>query len=564
MIAGIDLRSGNAPAAGTAEGRVVTALRYTARASLAVGVAARRIRAPVGHDGGLIWDARVPARARWSDAVAVAGDLGLIGGGRMASTIRALHGHRRARVGDVSRRHPARRARARGGPRWRVAAQAARAAAPPVPLLAFALARRAASSASALEPAEAGAARPEPSKPETVSAGDRMSAVGLVSTSDGGSLVATDASGTKLLVHELSAAASGGSGFFSSSRLRSIPIPSIPSGAHARVLPLSLPHCVAVAYEAEGRETTLLLRLLEDGRSLDVVKELSAAPGSCHLTSAAGREGGATVALLELQGASSLSLSTLQLGADGSPASWSAPEVLPYDEDSFGALSNVWLSSYARKDGSLGARLLMSSVEHSLQLVQAGKEGAKAGWVRQEALASIHAAEMVPLPALIVDKDDDDANGRPSFAFALPAVVGRSRGASRGNSLGPAARNSGPPPNPRTRTGCRSSSPPPSPASSSASPLRRLHPLVAPAARSIRRRAAAHAVPLHVPARRGAGDRSGEEGEGAAASTARHGRRQRQAAQPGRQGRPLRRRRVLHAAKLSGGPLLRTARCARR
>ena len=194
-----------------------------------------------------------------------------------------------------------------------------------------------------LEPAEA-KGRPivEAGKAETVAAdgGARIGAsAGLVSTSDGGSLVTTDAAGTKLLVHELGKAASGGSGYFSSSKLRSIPIPSVPSGARARVLPLSLPHCAAIAYKADKRETTLVLRLLDDGRSLDVVKEVSAATGSYHLTSAGGREGTALLALLELTSPTALSLSTVQLEADGSPGTWSAPESLPYDEDAFGVLS---------------------------------------------------------------------------------------------------------------------------------------------------------------------------------------------------------------------------------
>ena len=55
---------------------------------------------------------------------------------------------------------------------------------------------------------------------------------------------------------------------------------------------------------------------------------------------------------------------------------------------------------------------------------------------------------MVPLPALIVDKDDDDANGRPSFAFALPAVVESLSSRLSSISLGPAAAEpKGPPPN---------------------------------------------------------------------------------------------------------------------
>ena len=85
----------------------------------------------------------------------------------------------------------------------------------------------------------------------------------------------------------------------------------------------------------------------------------------------------------------------------------------------------------------------LAAQDHSLQLV--AKEG-KAGWVREEALASIQDAAFLPLPSAAAESSVSE---RPSFAFAIPSLVAsvQRRFAEAKASPGPgAAATAGPPP----------------------------------------------------------------------------------------------------------------------
>ena len=105
----------------------------------------------------------------------------------------------------------------------------------------------------------------------------------------------------------------------------------------------------------------------------------------------------------------------------GTHGSWvEEAEALPADRASHGGVTRAWLNSYSRKDGSMGHRVLVGTQDDALRLLQPAKEGARAGWTREEGLATIvDGSQMLPLPLEATNADDE----RPWFGFALPALI---------------------------------------------------------------------------------------------------------------------------------------------
>ena len=242
---------------------------------------------------------------------------------------------------------------------------------------------------------------------------------GVVTTLDRTLVALLDASRRSLLVHTVG-----------SSQLQTLPLPQMGPQAVATLAPHALPGLVVVS-DSDGSSHLLKLPAAGSKGALSSVRHVEAAEGAAHLfSSTASREGKAVIALTSLAPAgaasagavSSLQLEVMQVEADGALGEWSAPEALPFDGVQHGAPTAAWLNSYARKDGSLGHRLLLTSSDHAVQLLQAAKDGAgSVGWVRHEALAAISHSEMIEMPALATDADEDAP--RPFFGFALPAIV---------------------------------------------------------------------------------------------------------------------------------------------
>jgi len=249
-------------------------------------------------------------------------------------------------------------------------------------------------------------------------------------TLDGSQLVMVDVSGTRLMVHDV-----GGH------TISVLPIPSLPSGETVTLERLQLPRVVLLRLSLGG---SLLVELPPSAKSqthrhsaLRLVRSERGPIGRHLYAATVSREGQAVLAFLSVtvgpgggsSGSSSqpdsrsLHFEVLQIDAEGWRSEWSGVEVLPYDADAYGSLQAAWLNTYSRKDGTFGHRLLLSSADHSLQLLQTGKE-AKVGWMRPEALASVLHAEPVPLPALIAnDESGAGASARSSFGFVLPVLV---------------------------------------------------------------------------------------------------------------------------------------------
>ena len=225
-------------------------------------------------------------------------------------------------------------------------------------------------------------------------------------------------------------------------------VPELPAGTTASLAPVSLPGMLHLKTSDGG---SLLLKLESVKSPPTLVRSVSG--NSPHVFAhTASPKGQAVLALATLDAAapvaSALQLEVLHVNADGTYDDWSAAEGLAYDAAELGPPSAAWLNTYARKDSTFGHRLLVASADHSLQLLQASKEGSQMGWLRPEALAGVRTSELLPLPALAADSDD--ASSRPSFAFALPSLVEslstRWADAAAGPASAAGAVSSGPPP----------------------------------------------------------------------------------------------------------------------
>ena len=206
-----------------------------------------------------------------------------------------------------------------------------------------------------------------------------------------------------------------GSDAIVATRLDSL-LPSLGGLDAARLLPLTLPGMLALAVPAHGGAPSATVLLSVRGGGAVVVDTLR---GELHLAHAVSREGKATLARIEPT-TSGMELRVMAFEPDAKAGAWSEAESLPYSAAEHGTLVAAWLNSYARKDGSLGHRLLLSSQDDALQLVQAAKDGGRVAWVREEGLASVQGSTLVPMPSLVTDAD---AEGPHSFAFALPGLL---------------------------------------------------------------------------------------------------------------------------------------------
>jgi len=243
-------------------------------------------------------------------------------------------------------------------------------------------------------------------------------------------LVGVDASGTKLLIHEVG-----------SSALKGYPIPSLEPGVSATLDSLPSPHLALLRTSTGGSLLVLLPSAAGAGGAPKLLRAIDGPAGSHVVAQTSSKEKSivALAQLTELASGAQLRFEALPLETDGSAGEWSEAETLPYSYDVYGGLADGWLNSYMRKDGSLGHRLLVSSSDHSLQLLQAGKDGARAGWVRLEALASVEHSEPVPLPALISETTGGAEDSRPSFGFALPTLLESIQSRLAEASAGPTA-----------------------------------------------------------------------------------------------------------------------------
>lgn len=116
---------------------------------------------------------------------------------------------------------------------------------------------------------------------------------------------------------------------------------------------------------------------------------------------------------------------SLQVQSDGTSGVWSSEDAMPWNVGLSGGVDIAWLNSYDRKDGSLGHRLLVSAHDHSLRLLQATKDSGKAGWVREEALATVAQAEFLHLPSPKIDvvRGMDHATCTPRFKHCHLSVA---------------------------------------------------------------------------------------------------------------------------------------------
>ena len=250
----------------------------------------------------------------------------------------------------------------------------------------------------------------------------------IVATSDAASAALVDGV-TLLLQHGL-----GGSSSLAPTPLQGL-LPAMPGIEAAELLPLALPGVVAVRVTAKGGAVGTALIKLGGGGGGGAPTLLELLQGEHTLTHASSKEGKVLLAVVSpaekpAEGAE-LTVRVLQLdaaaaaaaAADGAAVAWSDPESLPYAAAEHGALDAAWLNAYSRKDGSLGHRLLLSSADHSVQLVQATPGGGKgvSAWLREEALASVRGGLLLPFPTLSHESPADGS--APTFAFALPGLL---------------------------------------------------------------------------------------------------------------------------------------------
>ena len=194
-------------------------------------------------------------------------------------------------------------------------------------------------------------------------------------------------------------------------------LPSLGGLDAARLLPLTLPGMLALAVPPHGGAPSATVLLSVTGGGAVVVDTLR---GELQLAHAVSREGKTTLARIEPT-TDGMELRVMAFEPDGKASAWSEAESLPYTAAKHGTVVAAWLNSRAQlKDGSLGHRLLLSSQDDALQLVQAAKGGGQVAWVREEGLASVQGGTLVPMPSLVTDAD---AEGPPSFAFALPGLL---------------------------------------------------------------------------------------------------------------------------------------------
>ncbi|EOD18683.1 hypothetical protein EMIHUDRAFT_470207 [Emiliania huxleyi CCMP1516] len=240
----------------------------------------------------------------------------------------------------------------------------------------------------------------------------------LVAVPDGSRLVSLSADKAKLVVHAV------GSGKAEAHPLAAL----LPAGAAAEALsPTPLPGGALLSLAGGGSAVVALGKGSAPARLAKHVAP-AAAGGAQALAAAEWKEGGALLALARAE-AGALTLQTCELAADGAACEWSAAEPLGEADGELGAGFAAWVGPYARKDGSTGARLLVRSAGDALALhVRAAAAAAEGGkgeggrlWVREEALASVSGAELLPLPAIAIDRGA--AEQRPFFGFALPAVA---------------------------------------------------------------------------------------------------------------------------------------------
>ena len=421
VVAGIDLRTGGVAwrsVLGPAESIALLQPHGKSLLSVSVGPTGAFVRM-WSMLGGLTWDAHVARVATAAEAVPpdaiVAGGMVLV---CWQSAVAAFH----LGTGELLWEWSADGAQlvtlltpGSAAPTSTAAATAG-AAAPLPPIHVFGISKSGDLFVTVLEPKDNGRDRTVGST-ETLRASGASPSPGMIASLDRNTLACVDKTGTKVLLHAVG-----------SSRVAAYPIPSLPKDTTASIQPaMELPSMLALSTSDGG---SLLLKLSGAATAPTLEKAMDGSESHVFAQSSS-KEGRSVLALASLDRSASsdaaLSLELLNIDTDGSHGEWSAKEAMPYDEADLGPLEGLWLNAYARKDGSFGHRLLLSSADHSVQLLQAGVEGPpaskKASWIRPEALATVSSSEMLPLPALATDKDDDDGESTPSFAFALPALL---------------------------------------------------------------------------------------------------------------------------------------------
>mmetsp|Transcript_44347 Transcript_44347/g.105657 ORF Transcript_44347/g.105657 Transcript_44347/m.105657 type:complete len:1000 (+) Transcript_44347:34-3033(+) len=139
--------------------------------------------------------------------------------------------------------------------------------------------------------------------------------------------------------------------------------------------------------------------------------QVTARAGAGGAVAAGVGKGGVSTSVGAALGKGATALKVTVGGGDVSgPASFSVGGV---DEASLGAVEQAWASVYARKDGSVGLRVLVSTEGCELVFFQQDK----VAWARSEALAYVTHARMVdlPVPAPAHDElmDDSHKGGNP-------------------------------------------------------------------------------------------------------------------------------------------------------
>jgi hypothetical protein len=280
-----------------------------------------------------------------------------------------------------------------------------------------------------------------------------------------GTLLAVDTAGKNLLV------SSGSSGRLSKVALSGLgscegqTLSSTPPSLQPLVLPRAAVLSLGGGGVGGGSQCSLLVEIGTDGTA-----STSRTVSGEHQFAAAHRDGVSTLSLVTASHVADtanmrLEQSLLELTHELSHAppkgrlglEWKPAEAIGEIEGGArGSLRAAWLNSYLRKGGvGYGARILVATADDSLALVAgggaggaggAGSAGGRASWVREEALAYITGAELLPLPILVADGEEEDvAGGRASFGlqhvvagarrrlaetFAQPALSGVSEAAA--------------------------------------------------------------------------------------------------------------------------------------
>lgn len=226
----------------------------------------------------------------------------------------------------------------------------------------------------------------------------------LVVTLDKKYVAGVSPNGAKLIVHPIG-----------TKSLHSIDLLTYNLGVSGVITSLTLPSAVAVQTQDGGSAVIKFVA----GKSAPVVELLKQLGSTAQLAYATNKEGSVLLAAVTTE-AEHLSVNSLQIQSDGTTGSWITEDSLPWSVAQHGLVERAWLNAYSRKDGSMGHRLLVSGQDHSLRLLQAAKDGSRSTWVREESLATVQQAELMPMPSMSVDGEKLE---RPSFAFAFPAFV---------------------------------------------------------------------------------------------------------------------------------------------